>query len=209
MARTPRGQQTRDDILAAALSEFAERGYQSVTIEEIAAAAGVTKGAVYHWFTDKDDLGRELQHQLYERMSSTAAAAFTPDGDLVDDMSRAFQVWLAAVGDLGEARFFLRDAWVIPALDEGGRVDHEAAVEIVESVLADAVGRGEVVAIDPEATARILMGAWAEATLFVLRTGRRAEAVAVIERLVRALRPDHDQHTSSVRPNVVPQEAPA
>ena len=208
MARTPRGQQTRDDILAAALREFAERGYQAVTVEEIAAAAGVTKGAVYHWFTDKDDLGRELQHQLYERMRASAAAAFTPGGDLLDDMSRAFQVWLAVVGDLGEARFFLRDAWVIPALDEGGRVDHEAAVELVESVLADAIARGELAHLDAEATARVLMGAWAEATLFVLRTGRRAEAVAVIERLVGALRPGPSAATTTV-PSAIPQEANA
>jgi len=204
VARTPRGQQTREEILAAALREFAARGYQSVTVEEIAAAAGVTKGAVYHWFSDKDDLGRELQHQLYERMSAVAAAAFVPGGDLVDDMSRAFQTWLAAVGDLGEARFFLRDAWVIPALEEGGRTDHEAAVDLVRSVLEQAVDRGELAPLDPDATARILTGAWAEATLFVLRTGRRAEAVAVIERLVGALRP-----TPTTARTVTPQEAPA
>jgi len=189
VARVPRGQQTRDEILAAALREFAARGYQAVTVEEIAAAAGVTKGAVYHWFTDKDDLGRELQHQLYDRMRATTAATYHPDGDLLSDMTRAFQVWLTTVGDLGEARFFLRDAWVIPALDEGGRADHEAAVELVRDVLSRAVDRGELVEVDPEATARILMGAWAEATLYVLRTGRRAEAVTVIERLVGALRP--------------------
>ena len=46
------------------------------------------------------------------------------------------------------------------------------------------------------------MGAWAEATLYVLRTGRRAEAVTVIERLVGALRPTDT-------PNRTTQEARA
>jgi len=187
--RLPRGQQTRELILDRALHEFAARGYQQVTVEEIAAAAGVTKGAVYHWFHDKDDLGRELQHRLYERLSNAALSAFDLDTDLVSGMSRAFQAWLGALGDLGEARFFLRDAWVIPALDEAGRADHEDAVEVVESVLRRAVEHGDMVALDPAATARVLMGAWAEATLHVLRTGDRDATVAVVEALLEALRP--------------------
>src|SRR5690606_22315535 len=116
-----------------------------------------------------------------------ALAAFDLDTDVVSGMARAFQAWLGALGDLDEARFFLRDAWVIPALDEAGRADHEDAVEIVESVLRRAVERGEVVALDPAATARVLMGAWAEATLHVLRTGDREATVAVVEALLEAL----------------------
>jgi AcrR family transcriptional regulator len=63
--RQPRGQETREHILAVALSEFAHRGYPAVSIEEIAADAGVTKEAVYYWFADKDDVGRDLLQQMY------------------------------------------------------------------------------------------------------------------------------------------------
>ncbi len=189
MARRSRGQETRERILAVALAEFAARGYAAVTIEEIAAAAGVTKGAVYYWFTDKDDLGRELQHELYERLGNVAARALDPDGDIVSNIRRSFESYLDALGDLDEARFFLRDAWVIPALDEGGRRDHEDAVATVREILAHAAERGEIVALDPDALAHILMGAWAEATLYVLRTGERAATIAVVEHLMEALRP--------------------
>ncbi len=189
MARRPRGQETRERILAVALKEFAARGYAAVTVEEIAAAAGVTKGAVYYWFTDKDDLGRELQHELYERLGNVALRALDPDGDIVSNIRRSFESYLDALGDLDEARFFLRDAWVIPALDEGGRRDHEDAVATVRGILARAADRGEIVALDPDALAHILTGAWAEATLYVLRTGERAATIAVVEHLVEALRP--------------------
>jgi len=180
--------ETRDRILAAALAEFAGRGYAAVSIEEIAEAAGVTKGAVYYWFADKDDLGRDLQHELYERLATQALAALDPTGDAVSNMRRAFEVYLDALGSLGEARFFLRDAWTIPALDAGGRRDHEDAVAMVRGVLAAAVERGEIVALDPDALARILLGAWAEGTLHVLRTGERAPVFAVVEHLVESLR---------------------
>ena len=185
----PRGQETRERILAEALRLFGERGYARVSIEEIAEAAGVTKGAVYHWFSDKDDLGRELQHDLYERLSSVALRALDPERDAIANMRRTFEAYVDALGTFEDARFFLRDAWVIPALDEAGRQDHDDGVEFVRGVVATAIGRGEIVALDPDALARVLMGAWAEATLHVLRTGDRGATVAVVERLLESLRP--------------------
>jgi AcrR family transcriptional regulator len=185
----PRGQETRERILAEALRLFGERGYARVSIEEIAEAAGVTKGAVYHWFSDKDDLGRELQHDLYQRLSSVALRALDPERDAIANMRRTFEAYVDALGTFADARFFLRDAWVIPALDEAGRQDHDDGVEFVRGVLAAAIARGEIVALDPDALARVLMGAWAEATLHLLRTGDRTATVAVVERLLESLRP--------------------
>lgn len=48
--------QTRRALLTAALEVFAERGYASATLAGIAARAGLTRGAVYHHFTDKAEL---------------------------------------------------------------------------------------------------------------------------------------------------------
>lgn len=188
--RLPRGQETRERILTAALGEFAARGYAAVTIDEIAEAAGVTKGAVYYWFTDKDDVGRELQHELYERLTTSSLRAFDPDEDLITNIRRAFDTYLRELGSLAEARFFLRDAWTIPALDDSGRGDHEVAVQMVRGILEGAMDKGEIVRLDPEALARVLLGSWAEATLYVLSTGERKATLAVIERLLESLRSD-------------------
>jgi AcrR family transcriptional regulator len=186
--RLPRGQETRERILATALDLFARRGYAAVSIEEIAQEAGVTKGAVYHWFADKDDLGRELQHDLYERLAVASRRAFAPDSDVVENMIRAFDTYLSLLGDLGEARFFLRDAWVIPELEDPGRRDHEDAVAMLRGIVAQATARGELVDLDPDALARVLRGVFAEATLHVLRTGDRAGAESVVRHLVGSLR---------------------
>jgi AcrR family transcriptional regulator len=51
------------EILEAALRVFAERGYRNTRLDEVAAAAGVTKGAVYHYFANKEDLLlRAIEH---------------------------------------------------------------------------------------------------------------------------------------------------
>jgi AcrR family transcriptional regulator len=185
--RQPRGQETRERILAVALSEFASRGYHTVSVEDIAAAAGVTKGAVYYWFTDKADIGRDLLHQLYERLTRDGLAALDPDADTVTSIRRALEVFVGSLDSLGEAQFFLRDAWSVPELDSGTMADGLDAVALLRGVLVDGMARGEIVEVDPDALARVLFGALTEATMYVLTTGKRGATLAVVEHLVESL----------------------
>src|SRR3954468_16929041 len=55
-----RTEATRGALVAAGLRLFGERGYAGVGTEEIVAAAGVTRGALYHHFRDKRDLFRAV-----------------------------------------------------------------------------------------------------------------------------------------------------
>jgi len=185
--RQPRGQETRERILAVALSEFASRGYHAVSVEDIAAAAGVTKGAVYYWFTDKADIGRDLLLQLYERLTRDGLAALDPDADTVTSIRRALEVFVGSLDSLGEAQFFLRDAWTVPELDSGTMADGLDAVALLRGVLVDGMARGEIVDVDPDALARVLFGALTEATMYVLTTGKRGATLAVVEHLVDSL----------------------
>jgi AcrR family transcriptional regulator len=61
-----RRQQTREYLLAAAAQVFAERGFHGATLDEVAALAGFTKGAVYSNFKSKDDLFLALLASRYE-----------------------------------------------------------------------------------------------------------------------------------------------
>lgn len=53
-----------EQVMKAALDLFSTQGYTSTSVQQIVAAAGVTKGAMYHYFTSKDD----LLFAIYERM---------------------------------------------------------------------------------------------------------------------------------------------
>ena len=55
-----------DDVTRAAVRLFAEQGYANTSVQQIVEAAGVTKGAMYHYFESKDD----LLFSVYERMLS-------------------------------------------------------------------------------------------------------------------------------------------
>jgi AcrR family transcriptional regulator len=56
------------ELLDAALSVFAERGYRNTRLDEVADAAGVTKGTIYHYFSTKEELLlRAIEHH-HERV---------------------------------------------------------------------------------------------------------------------------------------------
>ncbi|HEY7948981.1 MAG TPA: helix-turn-helix domain-containing protein, partial [Acidimicrobiales bacterium] len=62
-----RRQQTRDHLLAAAAQVFAERGFHGTSLDEVAAVAGFSKGAVYSNFKNKEDLFLALFKANYDR----------------------------------------------------------------------------------------------------------------------------------------------
>lgn len=73
----------RADILAAALSEFAEHGYGGARIDRIAAASGMSKPMIYSYFGDKDDLYaaalREAYVQIREGERTLRLSNLAPD----------------------------------------------------------------------------------------------------------------------------------
>lgn len=66
------------ELLDAALAVFAERGYRNTRIDDIAEAAGVTKGTVYHYFATKEEVLRRAIEHYHDR-------AFSQLGDLLRD----------------------------------------------------------------------------------------------------------------------------
>src|ERR1019366_1216248 len=54
--RRPKREVVRRRLLDAALEVFAERGFDTSNLDQVAAAAGLSKGAIYSNFTSKDDL---------------------------------------------------------------------------------------------------------------------------------------------------------
>src|SRR3954465_1055215 len=71
LSRAERREQTRDDLLAAADRAFVGGGFHATSLDEIAAAAGYTKGAVYSNFASKED----VFFAVYERRAEHGIAA--------------------------------------------------------------------------------------------------------------------------------------
>jgi len=73
--RRPTRQEVRRRLLDAALEVFAEQGFDTANLDQVAAAAGLTKGAIYSNFTGKDDLFYAMMaEQVLARVESIRAA---------------------------------------------------------------------------------------------------------------------------------------
>jgi AcrR family transcriptional regulator len=73
LSRAERREQTRDDLIGAADRLFVEGGFHATSLDQIAAAAGYTKGAVYSNFASKED----LFFAVYERRAAVAETQLT------------------------------------------------------------------------------------------------------------------------------------
>jgi AcrR family transcriptional regulator len=56
----------REEILAAATNLFAERGYQAVTVDDVAAGLGYTKSVVYYYFKSKNEILWQIINQIFD-----------------------------------------------------------------------------------------------------------------------------------------------
>jgi AcrR family transcriptional regulator len=86
---------TRDVLLDAAAEIFAERGFHGATLDQIADAAGFSKGAVYHNFASKDDLFLAL----IQRQSDAIVQGYA-DLEDPEDVTALADVYLSREGDL-------------------------------------------------------------------------------------------------------------
>lgn len=72
---------TKERILRTALSLFAKKGYEAVSVSEIAGALGMTKGALYKHYANKRDIFDSILHRMEQRDAERAQAYSLPEGE--------------------------------------------------------------------------------------------------------------------------------
>lgn len=157
----------RQQIMAAAVSVFAERGFYQAKIADIAAAAGVGKGTVYEYFRSKKDLFQQLLLQLLKDHLDHLQE-ITREPTLAGFLQRFFRENLAYFQENREiARILLSDH---PPIDAATHrllmAANEEMRRRLEIYLRGAVERGEMRPVPPELAAAFITG-------FILSLGHR------------------------------------
>jgi AcrR family transcriptional regulator len=88
-------QQTRNKVIAAARKLFSENGYEGATIRDIAAAAGMSTGAVFANFSDKSDLFREIMFSDFSTLAADMRAAAARARSIEDALLKIFSTGYA------------------------------------------------------------------------------------------------------------------
>jgi AcrR family transcriptional regulator len=142
------------EIVQAALEVFAEKGFAAARLDEIAARAGVSKGAVYLYFATKEEVFRAVVEQAIApnmRMIRAMIAAHPgPFSDLARAVPERLGAMLEAMPVGGVVKMVIGEARNFPEI---ARVWHDELVAQALGGLTDAVaaaqGRGEVRPGDP------------------------------------------------------------
>lgn len=101
----------REQILAAALELFVSRGLAATRASDIAAAAGISQGLVYHYFGSKDDIYVELIRTAFEGMNEAVRALEADAGSPREKIARALSELLRLLESREDfARYFMLTA---------------------------------------------------------------------------------------------------
>jgi AcrR family transcriptional regulator len=81
-------------LIAAALQLFGQKGFDGVSVREVARAAGVTTPNVYYYFGSKRGLYLRLLHDLLERRSTAVRIALQEQGDPITRLRRMLEAYI-------------------------------------------------------------------------------------------------------------------
>jgi AcrR family transcriptional regulator len=186
--RRPRECNTQERLKNGAVSAFANRGYSSTGVDHIVEEAGMTRGAFYYYFTSKHDVAEDLQQELWTEVAHHAEEALDPDVDLITNVRRAFTAHIEALRELGEEqRAFLCQAFAEPALAVSDDHGHEWGSDLVREFLVDAMDKGQICPIDPDAATALLIEAFQIATRSALEGTDVSSTLGVVEALFAAI----------------------
>jgi AcrR family transcriptional regulator len=147
-ARKARSADRRDAILAAALDEFASRGFEAARLDDVARRAGVAKGTIYLYFRDKESLFQELIRTMLTPLVGTIEALGQSDVPLPMLADRIAELFVREVYETRRkdvVRLMISEGRRFPKLAEF--YYHEVLSRIiaaVRSLLRRAAARGEV-----------------------------------------------------------------
>lgn len=189
--RVAQGDATRAALTDAARQLFGERGYAETSTDEVVARAGVTKGALYHHFTGKEDLFRAVYEQVEREVSDQAVAEFLgpdPWAALVGGCA----LWIDAHLDPSVRRIVLQDARGVLGWDDVRAIENRYGAVALRGALRKAMVAGVLERQPLRPLALLLRGALSEGCLFIAESpdplAARAEVVALVTAMLAAFR---------------------
>ncbi|QOR69442.1 TetR family transcriptional regulator [Ruania alkalisoli] len=179
---------TAQRVLEAATEQFASRGFADVSLDDVARAAEVTRGAVYHHYGSKAKLFAAVAAALQVQIAAVVAgAADRAGGDPGNQLRAGSHAFLDAITAAPAVRILLIDAPAVVGWQEWRRLDTEnSAAHLREALLA--VGIDQTLL---DATTAQLSGAMNETALWVAQhenpAAAREQSHSALDRLLTAL----------------------
>ena len=159
--------QTRAALVNAGRQLFGTKGFAATSVEDIARAARVTTGALYHHFPTKAAVFEAVFQQIHADMLAASVAAATAADGAVAQMTAGFGVFLDQVLEPEVQRIIITDGPAVLGLARFVELDERYALDAVVAALDAANASGAFQIDDPPTLARLLFGAMTRAGLLI------------------------------------------
>lgn len=159
--------ETRRALLAAARALIVEKGYAETGTPEIVKAADVTRGALYHHFTDKPDLMRALVREEAVAIAEEIDAETSTDQTPLDAFMAGANAYFSAMSVPGRAKILLLEGPAVLGLNEMAAIDRETGGATILDGLRHAADHGALKDIPLEPLATLLSSAFDRAALAI------------------------------------------
>ena len=186
---------TRRSLVDAARALFGEQGYAATSVDEIVRSAGVTKGALYHHFRDKDDLFRAVVEDVKRDVTDVVGAAFrsaTAESETMESLELGCRAFVEAHLDPAVQRISILDARSVLDASTRRTLDARYEVAVIRGAFRRAMRLGAIDTQPLVPLAHIMAGALAEACALIAESDEperaRAETNGVIASLLDGLR---------------------
>jgi AcrR family transcriptional regulator len=145
----PTRAETRGRILGAAGEVFASRGYDGASLDQVAEAAGLTKGAVYSSFASKDELFFALVADRLDQRLAIVADVEDPQRDLRQLFEDAEDDLAALFTTQRDWHLLFIECWARAVRDPGRRAEWARQRRAARAVIADFFERHSAAVGDP------------------------------------------------------------
>lgn len=198
---------TRRSLIEAARHLFGEQGYAATSVDEVVRSAGVTKGALYHHFRDKDDLFRAVVEEVKREVTDVVGEAFLNAAAEPDPLATVLNGSLAFIDahlDPAVQRTTILDARAVLDASTRRALDNRYEVALVRGAFRRAMRLGAIERQPLPPLAHIVCGALFEACALIAeaedKEAARREVREVIKRLLEGLRPRVPEAWSGAAP---------
>jgi AcrR family transcriptional regulator len=186
-SQAERTAETRGALLAAARTLFAAQGFHATSTEDLVRAAGVTRGALYHHFTDKRALFRAVVEQIEDEIDRQVRAAARSGANIWEYIARGLDAFFAACAQRDVRQILLVDGPSVLGWQEWHDLDARYSLAAFEDLLRALGAAGFTLPAGITPLAHMLHGAMLAAALYLAQAEDAQAAQTEISRGMQRL----------------------
>lgn len=182
-------EQTRQALLSSARKSFTDHGYAATAMDELCTAAGLTRGALYHHFGDKQGLLKAVVAEMDVEMDQRLQQSFATANNTWAGLQQRCQLYLEMAQEAEIKRIILQDARAV--LGQRSGTESQQCLTSLQSILQELMQAGTIHHTDSEALALLIHGSLTETSFWIADAQDSQQclkhAVAAVQLLLNGL----------------------